>query len=57
MVTTSTKSLIWWHSISENEKQRLAEKHYKEEVETLGLMYVHRSNSRIEFIYKKENIS
>ena len=37
MTTTSSKSLIWWHSISQEEKQRLAEKHYSEEVEALGL--------------------
>lgn len=55
MITTTSKALIWWQHTPQEEKQRLAEKHYPEEVEALGLKYVHNSNARIEAIYKKEN--
>ena len=53
-VMTIGRALTWWQHTPQKEKQRLAEKHYLKEVEALGINYVHRSNSRIEFIYKKE---
>ena len=51
----NSKALIWWHSINNEEKLKLAIKYYMEEVEALGIRYVHNSNARILFIYKKEH--
>ena len=53
-VMTISRALTWWQHTPQNEKQRLAEKHYPKEVEALGLNYVHRSNEKIGVIYKKE---
>lgn len=51
---THTAALIWWRSLSDEEKLKYGNNHFKEEIELLGIDYVHRSNSRIEEIYRKE---
>jgi len=48
------KSLAWWVSLTDEERRRLALKHFFSDVTFAGLDYVLRSSIKIENIWRNE---